>query len=127
VAKAIAGKSGTALQPTGAYAANLLGLSTQVPAKIVFLTDGRSKTVRIGNQQIRLKHTTPKSMATAGRTSGLVVQAFRYLGEKNIEPHMIDHLRRSLKEKDRRQLLKDIRYVPAWIGNHIRAISKESR
>ena len=48
VAKALAEKAGTRLQPTGAYAANLLGLSDQVPAKVVFLTDGRSKRVRIG-------------------------------------------------------------------------------
>src|SRR5437660_9875018 len=89
VARAIAGKSGTALQPTGAYAANLLGLSTQVPAKIVYLTDGRAKTVRIGNQQIQLRHTTPKNMATAGRISGLVIQALRYLGREQVEPPMI--------------------------------------
>jgi hypothetical protein len=63
VAKALAGKDGTRLQPTGAYAANLLGLSDQVPAKVVFLTDGRSKRVRLGKLDILLKQTSPRSMA----------------------------------------------------------------
>jgi hypothetical protein len=79
VAKALAGKTGTRLQPTGAYAANLLGLSDQVPAKVVFLTDGRSKRVRLGKLDISLKQTSPRLMATAGSISGLVIHALRYL------------------------------------------------
>ena len=75
VAKALAGKTGTRLQPTGAYAANLLGLSDQVPAKVVFLTDGRSKRVRLGKLDISLKQTSPRLMATAGSISGLVIHA----------------------------------------------------
>ncbi|MFQ3223899.1 MAG: hypothetical protein ACI8Z5_000138 [Lentimonas sp.] len=58
---------------------NLLGLSLQVPAKIVYLTDGAKKTVVVGQQVIQLKPTTPKNMQTAGRVSGLVIQVFRYL------------------------------------------------
>ena len=126
VAKAIAGKFASRLQPTGAYAANLLGLSTQVPAKIVYLTDGRAKTVRIGKQQIQLRHTTPKNMAMAGRVSGLVIQAFRYLGKDHIDQHMIAHLRKVIKGEDKKQLLKDARYAPAWVADHLRAIARDS-
>lgn len=61
VAKALAGKDATRFQPSGAYAANLLGLSDQVPAKIVFLTDGRAKRVKIGRQEILLKRTRTRS------------------------------------------------------------------
>lgn len=126
VARAIAGKSGTRLQPTGAYAANLLGLSTQVPAKVVYLTEGRAKTVRLGHQQIQLKHTTPKNMKTAGRISGLVIQAFSYLGKKSIGDSMIAHLRQGLSMDEKQQLIKDMRYAPAWIADHIRAITQDS-
>ena len=66
VAKAVAGKNGTRLQPTGAYAANLLGLSDQVPAMVVFLTDGRSKRIQLGKLTITLKQTSPRIMANAG-------------------------------------------------------------
>ena len=55
IARALAGRDAVRLQPSGAYAANLLGLSTQVPMKIVYLTDGPSRTVRIGKKQIILK------------------------------------------------------------------------
>lgn len=60
IAKALAGKDRMRLQPAGAYATNLLGLSEQVLAKAVFLTDGPSRTVKIGRQEIQLRHTTPQ-------------------------------------------------------------------
>ena len=69
VAKALAGRDYTRLQPAGAFAANALGLSEQVPAKIVFLTDGPSRTVKIGPTTIQLRRTTAKNMAAAGRLS----------------------------------------------------------
>src|SRR5205823_4719305 len=73
----------TKIQPSGAYAANLLGLSEQVPLKSVFLTTGTPRRVRIGRQEIILKRTTPRQMATAGRLSGLVIQALKHLGKSD--------------------------------------------
>jgi hypothetical protein len=115
VAKALAGKDRIRLQPAGAYALNLLGLSEQVPAKVVFLTDGTSRTVKIGRQEIQLRHTTPKNMAAAGRLSGLLIQALRHLGKEHITPARVEHLKRTLPAKERRQLLKDIPLAPAWM------------
>lgn len=84
VARALANRDRTRLQPAGAYAANALGLSEQVPAKAVFLTDGASRTVRIGQTTIQLRRTTPRNMAAAGRLSGLVIQALRELGKEHV-------------------------------------------
>ena len=84
VAKAIAGRDRTTLQPTGAYAANLLRLSEQIPARIVYLTNGPARSIRIGKMTIQLRQTTQRNMATAGRLSGLIIQAFRYLGKEYI-------------------------------------------
>lgn len=120
VAKALAGKAATRLQPTGAYAANLLGLSDQVPAKVVFLTDGRSKRLRIGKLDIVLKQTSPRNMAMAGRISGLVVQALRYLGKSHVDNRTVKRLDRNLSADQKEQLLQDIAYAPAWIGKIIR-------
>src|SRR5260221_637340 len=78
LAKALADKGHLQLQPSGAYAANLLGLTEQVPMKLAFLTNGASRTVKMGGQEIVLKHTTPRNMATAGRVSGTVIQALRH-------------------------------------------------
>lgn len=123
VAKALAGRRSSRIQPTGAYAANLLGLTTQVPARIVYLTDGPAFSVTIGSQQIQLKNTTPKNMATAGRVSGLVIQALRHLGRQNVDATVVQNLRQRLSESDKKQLLKDVKYAPAWIGAHMRAIA----
>jgi hypothetical protein len=82
IARALAGRDRTRLQPAGAYAANALGLSEQVPAKAVFLTDGPARTVKVGPTTIQLRRTTPKNMAAAGRLSGLLIQALRELGKE---------------------------------------------
>ncbi len=122
LAQALAGKDSLRIQPSGAYAANLLGLSEQVPAKVIFLTDGANRKVKVDSQEIILKQTTPKNMATAGRVSGLVIQALRYLGKDHVDDKVIDTLTQRLSPEDRRQLMKDIRYAPAWIGNIFRRL-----
>jgi len=125
IARALAGRDVVRLQPSGAYAANLLGLSPQVPMKIVYFTDGRSRTVRIGKKEIILKQTTPRNMATAGRISGLVIQALRYLGRQHVDDGIVTQLRRRLNSDDKAQLLKDVRYAPAWVADIMRQIGKE--
>ena len=123
VANALAGRDAVRLQPSGAYAANLLGLSDHVPMKVVFLTDGPSRHVRIGNQEIHLKRTTPRNMATAGKTSGLIIQALRYLGQSGTTPGVIRTLRQRLNTKERAEIMKDIRYAPAWVAAVIRQVN----
>jgi len=124
-ARALAGKAGARLQPTGAYAANLLGLSDQVPAKVVFLTDGRSKRIKLGKLDIVLKQTSPRTMATAGKISGLVIQALRYLGKTHVNDNTVKRLERKLSADDRKQLLADLAYAPTWIGNIMRRLAAE--
>ena len=68
--------------PEGAWAANLLGLSTQVPAKIIYLTDGPNNEVPIGRRSIHFKHARPKAMAGLEGKFALVVQALRHLARR---------------------------------------------
>jgi Family of unknown function (DUF6088) len=126
VAKALAGKDRIRLQPAGAYATNLLGLSEQVPARVVFLTDGPSRTVKlkIGRQEIQLRHTTPKNMAAAGRLSGLLIQALRHLGKEHITSARVEHLKRALPARERQRLLKDIPLAPAWMHPLFRELAE---
>jgi hypothetical protein len=126
VAKALAGRDRTRLQPTGAYAANALGLSEQVPAKAVFLTDGASRTVKIGPTTIQLRRTSAKNMAAAGRLSGLVIQALRELGKEHVTPERRAHLKRSLPAQERQELIKDIRLAPAWMHPIFRELAEEN-
>jgi hypothetical protein len=125
IAKALAGKHNLRLLPSGAYAASLLGLSEDKPAPIVFLTDGSSRNVRFGNQEIMLKQTTPRMMGPAGRLSGLVIQALRHLGQEKVNAGIIQKLKEKLTPKDRQQLLKDAAYAPAWVAVHLRAIATD--
>jgi len=127
IARALAGRDATRLQPSGAYAANLLGLSTQVPMKVTYLTDGRSRTVQIGKRQITLKQTTPRNMATANKISGLVIQALRYLGQNKVDESIIGQLQKRLTAEDCAQLMKDIRYAPAWIADIFRHLAANKR
>jgi hypothetical protein len=125
VAKALAGRDCTRLQPAGAYAANALGLSEQVPAKAVFLTDGPSRTVKIGPTTIQLRRTTARNMGAAGRLSGLLIQALRELGQEHITPDRREHLKRTLPADKRRELLKDLRLAPAWMHPIFRELAEE--
>lgn len=125
IAKALAGKDRNRLQPAGAYATNLLGLSEQVPAKVIFLTDGPSRTVKIGRQEIQLRRTTPRNMAAGGKLSGLLIQAFRHLGAAHITPERMAHLKRTLPTKERQSLLKDLRLAPTWMHPLLRELAEE--
>ncbi len=124
IAQALAGRDSLKIQPSGAYAANLLGLTDQVPARIVFLTDGNNRTVQVKNQQIVLKRTTPKNMATTGKVSGLVIQALRYLGKDRVDDKIIGILKKRLTGDDKHQLMRDLRYAPAWIGTIFRQLQE---
>jgi hypothetical protein len=127
IAKALAGRDAARLQPTGAYAANLLGLSTQVPMKVSYLTDGLSRTVQVDQRQIILKRTTPRNLATTGKISGLVIQALRHIGQSHIDQKVMDQLNRLLNDQAKSQLIKDIRYAPAWIADIIRVLARREK
>lgn len=124
VAEAVARKDGLRLQPVGVYAANLLGLSEQVPAQVVYLTDGASRTVKVGPTEMVFKRTTPRQMAAAGRLSGLLIQAFRSMGAKHITPGQIEQLRSHIPAAERAQVLADLALAPAWMHSHLKALAR---
>jgi hypothetical protein len=125
VVKALSDRDHVKLQPFGGYAANLLRLSEQVPARVVFLSDGKSRKIHYGNQIIELRQASPRMMAAAGRMTGLVIAGLRYVGKANITPDRVTHLRKLLSPEDRRRLLEDITLAPAWMHPFFRAIAKE--
>ena len=113
------------VQPTGAYAANLLGLSTQVPMRIELYTNGPKKCIRYGKQEILLRPTTPKNMIGAGAKAGLILHALRQIGKDNVSDDMIRQIKSQLEEKDAKQLMKQAQYAPAWIAKIMRELIKE--
>lgn len=124
VVQAMQARDQSRVLPSGAHAANLLGLSTQVPVRAVYLTDGRARRVALGNQQIVFKHAATRQMATAGRISGTVIQALRWLGRDQVDSRTIDTLRVRLSDEEKQQLLRDLRYAPVWIADIMRQVAE---
>jgi Family of unknown function (DUF6088) len=115
VAKAIAKRDKARIVPTGIYALNRLGLSTQVPLKIIYLTDGAARKIKIGNRTITFKKTTPKNVAAAGEISGLAIQALRSIGKQQVTAHEIKKIQQLLKKEKPTRLQHDIPLAPDWI------------
>jgi hypothetical protein len=126
ITKVLSKRDRFGIQPSGAYALNLLGLSEQVPAKIVFLTEGESRTLKVGPMTIQLRRTTPRNMAASGRLSGLIIQALRSLGKEHVTQTRINKLKSSIPLKQRKELLKDIPLAPVWMHQIFHEIA-ESR
>jgi hypothetical protein len=124
IARALVVRDAIRLQPSGAYAANVLGFSDQVPSRIVFLTDGPARKVRIGKREIILQHTTPRNMATAGRISGTIIQALRHLGQDQVDDQVLAVLRRRITDADHAAIRKDLVHAPAWIADILRSLTE---
>lgn len=115
VAEAIARRDRIRTVPTGSYALNALGLSTQVPMNIVLLTDGSPREIKVGKRTIKFKKTTPKNLLAKGKISRLVIQALKEIGNGNVteadEQKILDRLRK----EDENDLKHDIALAPVWI------------
>ncbi len=125
-ARAIARRQRWKIVPDGAWAANLLGLSTQVPSKIIYLTDGPNNKVPIGRRIIHFKHARPKAMAGLEGKFALVVQALRYLGKESVGPREIETLREALTPAEKRKLVKDARFGVDWIYEVAKRIAEDA-
>lgn len=115
VAKAIAKRDRIKLVPTGAYALHALGLSTQIPLKLVFLTDGAPRTIEVGKRTIKLKKTTPRNLKARGEISSLVIQALREIGKDNATAEEQRKIIELLQKEDPTNLKFDISLAPEWI------------
>ena len=125
-ARALARRQRWKIVPEGAWAANLLGLSLQVPSKITYLTDGPNKEIQIGRRSIHFKHARPKVMAGPGTgKTALVVQALRYLGKDAVSEREIEALRSSLSPTEKRQLIKETQFGVEWINEVAKQIAEK--
>jgi hypothetical protein len=117
IAKEIAKRDKARIVPTGVQAQNMLGLSTQVPMNVVYLTDGSPRRINIGTGKgILFKHTSPKNLAFKSDLIMLVVFALKDFGEGNVSSVEIEKIRSILLQHETKDgLLKDIELAPAWI------------
>lgn len=126
VAEAIAKRDRIRTVPTGSYALNALGLSTQVPMNIVLLTDGSPREIKIGKRTIKFKKTTPKNLLAKGKISRLVIQALKEIGNSKVTEEEEQKILTLLKKEDEKDLKHDIALAPVWIQKIMkRALEKE--
>jgi predicted transcriptional regulator of viral defense system len=115
VAEAIAKRDRIRTVPTGSYALNALGLSTQVPMNIVLLTDGSARVVKVGKRTIKFKKTTPKNLMAKGKISRLVIQALKEIGNGNVTEEEEQKIIELLKKEDKKDFMHDLALAPVWV------------
>lgn len=125
VAHAFARKFNWRTFPSGDTALNLLGVSTQIPGRYVYLSDGPNRKYSIGNYDLEFKTTVLKDIGFRHQESGLIVQAIKALGRERITDSIICKIRNQLDEKRRAQIIKDTKSVTSWIYEYIKQICME--
>ena len=116
IAKAVAKRDNARILPTGNHAMNLLGLSSQVPMNVVYMTDGSPRKVNIGKRRITFKKASPRNFIYKGKIIPLTVAALKTIGKDNVIPEYITRLEQILSQsEDKQVLLNDLHHAPAWI------------
>ncbi|HEY9560351.1 MAG TPA: DUF6088 family protein [Anseongella sp.] len=119
VAHAVAERERVRIRPAGAYAANKLGLSTQVPTQQVYITDGQPRQIKIGKGSIKFKPTTPKKFAMTGQISSLLIQALEEMDLKKISPETKARITQLLEKEATKNLLENIKLAPAKVNDFL--------
>ena len=120
IAKAIAKRDKARIVPTGIMALNALGLSTQMPMNVVYLTDGAARKISLGKRNIIFKKASPKNLAAIGEISSLVIQALKEIGKDNVTEKESQLVLKHLKRENKYRLEHDIRLAPEWIREILR-------
>lgn len=115
IAKEIAKRDKARIAPTGVLALYLLGLTTQVPLKAIYLTDGSQREIKIGNRTIKFKRTAPKSFAIKDELLHLIVQAFKETGQKEVTGRFLLDMQSSVLRLDQQIIKTQLKYAPVWI------------
>ena len=119
VAMMLAKKEKIRIRPAGAFALNKLGLSTQVPTRLVYITDGPPRQLKMGKLEIKFKATSHKKLATTGKISALVIQALEELDLNNIDESRTARIKQLLLTEDPKKLKHDLTLAPARIHDYI--------
>ena len=123
VAKAIARKFGWTIFPHGATAANILGLSQQVPGRLVFLSTGPTRTIPVGKTAISFKHAALKDLKAKHYSSVIIIHALLHIGQANVDDHTIAYLRKNLSPIEKRHFVQDSQYGSDWICDLAKTIA----
>lgn len=123
IAKEIAYRDHVQIMPTGAIASNILGLSTQVPMVVTYLTTGSSRSINIGTRVLRFRHAAPRNFAFKGSTVPLIIQAFKDIEKENIGENEITAIKKYISGAvDKDVIYEDLLLAPQWIQSIIKPL-----
>jgi len=126
IADGIAKRDKARIVPTGIYALNRLGFSTQIPMNVVYLTDGFNRKITLYNgSEIQFKRTAPKNLAFHSQLAMLLTFAFKTLGKENITPDILAHTKELLAKDDKNVIEQDYKLMPAWVSSIVRSLYAE--
>ncbi len=126
IAKSIAKRDKARIVPAGNYALYLLGLSEQIPMNVVFLTDASTRKIKINNQQIIFKKTSPRNLSPKNKLINLIIQALKNIGKENLNENHLKILKQQIKKSNEyRQIKNELHFAPVWIRKIITQILNE--
>ena len=123
IAESIAKRDKARIIPTGSFALHKLGITTQVPMNVVYLTDGSPRKVKVGNQKFSFKRTSPKNLAVNHYLSGLIIQGLKSIGEGKVDASHISQIKKVVVSSGKvSQIKMNLRYAPVWIQKIVKKI-----
>ncbi len=123
IAESIAKRDKARIIPTGSFALHKLGITTQVPMNVVYLTDGSPRKVKVGNQKVSFKRTSPKNLAVNHYLSGLIIQGLKSIGEGKVDASHISQIKKVVVSSGKvSQIKMNLRYAPVWIQKIVKKI-----
>lgn len=126
IAKQIAQRDKARIAPTGVMALFLLGLTTQIPLKAVYLTDGSQREIKIGKRSIKFKKTVPRSFAIKDGLLHLIVQAFKEVGQEGVTEDFLEKITFSIRRLESKVVDTQLRFAPVWIQKIIANLYKSN-
>ena len=125
IAREIAERDKCKILPAGSTAANLIGLSTQVPMNLSYITTGSTRTIKIGDRKISFRHASPRNFAAKGRVIPLLIQGIKEIGEENISGAEYEAIKQFIDRQQDPYLKEDLPLAPAWIQRIIKKLMQE--
>ncbi|WP_052769191.1 DUF6088 family protein [Chryseobacterium sp. VD8] len=123
IAEAIAKRDKIRIIPTGIYALQQLGISTQIPMNVIYLTDGAPRKIKVGKRTITFKKTAPKNLAIKNKVLSNIVQGLKELGKENITDEVKQKINQALEKVPVEILKEEILNAPVWVRNEVLSLN----
>ena len=127
IAEAIAKRDKIRIIPTGIFALQQLGISTQIPMNVIYLTDGAPRKIKVGKRTITFKKTAPKNLAIKNKILSNIVQGLKELGKESISDEIRQRINQALEKVPLEILKEEILNAPVWVRNEVLSLNNRSK